>query len=508
MSRGGPGKDGWQRTGTRQPRLDRELADRHRGPDRRCRQFAATAGERARVPGRHDQTLSTAGLTLQISNPRLSETALLGVTDLYQALQGTSAEQQLADAGNFPPDSGSLLCAAAQASQQPTAGSRANDSVDQADHAAYLVSMVAMNASNQGRLTEGACATLTTAPQRLAQLTALDPANAAVLDFPFTTVTWSGGADDSTAAKVRGSDERDFYGWLTSPAGRWVLINEGLGAPAPPELPSAAAIATAMSAFLQARSPAHILIAIDDSGPMQLYLTQIEAAVNTVLGPTAHGDYLGDRDSFGVWEFPGVGTSTSKTLVPFGAATRARRALVPGGIAGIAAPHEHSAQFNMLTQEAMFDDNAADAASASSVIVLTDGDGYWRADPGGSFTFASVTNLYHLATPGGAPLRVFVIAFGPPGCAESPSGQPGQSLGRWPMTPAELAGTRPPLTPWSCSAMPSASYRPAAGRGEPGAAGTSMVSATPRRDNGRRANGRRRLPAGRLHQDAAVRPAR
>jgi hypothetical protein len=134
-----------------------------------------------------------------------------------------------------------------------------------------------------------------------------------------------------------------------------------------------------------------------------------------------------------VWAFPGGGDTTSKVLVPFGPATAAQRARVAGDVAGLAA-HGHSAQFNLLAQAAQFLVSAAGgtaqaAGSASSVILLTDGDSYWPTDPGGAYgTFAGVRELYQLAQPGGSRLRVFVIAFGPPGCAESPSGQAAQSL--------------------------------------------------------------------------------
>jgi len=369
------------------------------------------------------QALGAAGIGLRVPNPRLSETARLGITSLYQPLTGTEVHQ-ITQSGSFPSDSGSLLCAAAQqAAQLPRTGGSHGD----AGRAAYLVSEAAMNESNGNLLSEGACATqAATQP-----LTALYPANPIALDFPFTTVTWAG---DSPAATVRASDERAFYNWLISTgltSGHRMLTTYGLGDPEPPaqtNLPSPEAITSALDAFSQAQPPAHILIAVDDSGPMAPYLTQIAAAMSAVLGPQARGGYLGGRDSFGVWKFPGAGEKTSATLVPFGPATTARRTRVPNDVASLTA-HDHSAQFNMLEQAATFLSDAAGPESASSVIMLTDGDSYWPNDQGGTYSsFDDVTNIYRIATPGGVSLRVFVIAFGPPGCAESPSGHPGQSL--------------------------------------------------------------------------------
>ena len=111
--------------------------------------------------------------TLQVPNPRLSETARLGLADLYPAL--SPAEQaQLGESASFPTDSGNLLCQSAPA--RPTA---------------YLVSAVTVYASNHGDLGASACPAQQAAAQRL---TAFTPANGngVALDFPYTTVTWQG----------------------------------------------------------------------------------------------------------------------------------------------------------------------------------------------------------------------------------------------------------------------------------------------------------------------------
>jgi hypothetical protein len=59
-------------------------------------------------------------------------------------------------------------------------------------------------------------------------------------------------------------------------------------------------------------------------------------------------------------------------------------------------------------------------------VLLTDGDSQ-RADSGGN-DMATITNLLNAQKPGGLPIKVYVIAFGPSGCAETPSGLSGDSL--------------------------------------------------------------------------------
>jgi Bacterial extracellular solute-binding protein len=356
------------------------------------------------------QALSAANIGLQVPSPVESETGLLGVTGLYQALTGT-AEQQIEGAGSLQSDtdSGSTLCAAAQAA------------LPGPQKTAYLVSEAAMTASNDGQLAAPACGTLTSAPP---PLTAFYPAGGGALDFQFSTVTWGDSASDTT----RADDAQAFYHWLISPAGQRALAAQGLEKPQNPRLPSADAMAQALATFTQGQPPAHVLIAIDDSQPMRPYLTQIASDVNEVLGPRAPNESGSDKNSFGIWEFPGNSGGTSRVLVPFGSATQAQRARVPGALADLSAQDHHSAQFNMLAQAAPFLVSHAGSQSVSTVIMFTDGDSYSPTDPSPFFNLNSVKSLYGLTMPGGARLRVFIIAYGPPGCAESPSGQAAQSL--------------------------------------------------------------------------------
>ena len=59
-------------------------------------------------------------------------------------------------------------------------------------------------------------------------------------------------------------------------------------------------------------------------------------------------------------------------------------------------------------------------------MLLTDGDNQ-RTDAGGN-DMATITSLLNTKKPGGLPVKVYVIAFGPAGCAETPSGLSGDSL--------------------------------------------------------------------------------
>jgi Bacterial extracellular solute-binding protein len=368
---------------------------------------------------------------LAIPDPVVSETALLGIAGLYPALNPAD-ERGIESSGSFPADSGNLLCDAAQTAE----GSNRPAS-------AYLVSeaalLIASNAASQ--LSEGACATsvLTQTPEKL---TAFYPVGAAALDFPFTTVQWDG----STAVRSTLSRyETDFYDWLTG-KGRPKLAGAGLRPPGcgtfsqPPaggitrvvphcgtaNLPTAEAAADALSSFLGAQAPAHIVIGIDDSGPMQPYLPQITAAVDAELGLGA--THVGSRDSFGIWKLPGDQSGQiDQQLVGFGVAgvTGAR---VPADV-GVLTGHDHSADYAMLTQagQVLYAQSATSPEPSNSVILLTDGDGYPLGDPGGSNEL-SVTRLFDQPQSGYSAIKLYIIAFGPEGCAESETNSASQSV--------------------------------------------------------------------------------
>ena len=350
-------------------------------------------------------------ISLSVPNPEQSATGLLGITGLYGDLT-SSEEPQIAASGNFPPDSGIMLCAAAQAAVQghpPSSG--------------YLVSEAAMRLYNNGQLTEGACPTLT---PPFPSMTPLYPSGAASLDFPFVSLDWGG---SSATARLAQRYEMDFCRWLESPAGHTALQSYGLMPPhASVTLPSQSQIQGALQLFTRKAPPARIVVAIDDSGPMEPYLQQIAAAATEVLG-TGTTTPLGARDSFGIWAFPGADTSTYQALVPFGGGAISQRDAVAASMSTLSA-HAHSAEFDLLTDAArvLYGQPTKAEQAISSVILLTDGDSYDNGlDPDGN-TLVSVQNLLHrLGTP--QPLvRVFVIAFGDPGCAQSPPGSPRDTL--------------------------------------------------------------------------------
>jgi hypothetical protein len=61
------------------------------------------------------------------------------------------------------------------------------------------------------------------------------------------------------------------------------------------------------------------------------------------------------------------------------------------------------------------------------VILLTDGDGYPQGDPGGSSDIG-VTGYFDRPQPGHSAIKLYIIAFGPAGCAESETNSASQSL--------------------------------------------------------------------------------
>jgi hypothetical protein len=341
--------------------------------------------------------------TLQVPNPRLSETARLGIADLYPAL--SQAEQaQIGDSVSFPTDSGNLLCQSAPA--KPTA---------------YLVSAVTVQASNRGDLGASACPAQQAAQPQLTEFTPAN-GNGVVLDFPYTTVTWQG----IRPSPAKAAAEKDFFHWLIGPAGEQALAGAGLNRPGlAPSLPSPGDIDAAVSGLTRAQPSARILIAIDDSTPMQPYLGQIAQATDALLGPNGQGGNLSSRDSFGIWAFPGPGSVIDKAAVPLATESAAQRGRVPAAVAAIAA-HGHSAEFDLVYDAALSLNSQPPPGSASSLILLTDGDN--QSIDAGHKDMIAITNQLNAEKPGGLPIKVYVIAFGPAGCAETPSGLSGDSL--------------------------------------------------------------------------------
>jgi hypothetical protein len=359
------------------------------------------------APGRSNASLDdiykaiSGSFTLALPNPRLSETGRLGIADLYPS--PTATLRQVVRSGGYPPDSGTLLCQATQAAQvKPPA---------------YLVAAAAVYASRHGGLGASGCTSASAGP-----LTVFSPVGGSVLDFPFATVTWSGVPAPAAVTKA----EKAFFNWLTPTAGPTPLMTDGLQAPGlTANLPSRPTIDAAVSGFTSSQPPARILVAIDDSAPMQRYLGEIEQAVDGVLGPHGQGGDLREgRDSFGIWTFPGAETNgtvpnTEHKLVRLGPDTANQRALVQRAIAAITVG-DHSAEFDLVSAA------ASRGSSANSLVLLTDGDDQ-QVDPGKNSIVTVSSQLGFLAGQG-LPFKVYIIAFPPAGCAETPSGSSADSL--------------------------------------------------------------------------------
>jgi len=372
---------------------------------------AITGTQRRGTWGTVYSLLQQHGISLSVSNPEKSATALLGITGLYRDLPSRE-EPQIAASGNFPTDSGSMLCAAAQAAEQghpPSSG--------------YLVSEAAERLYNSNQPTEGACPTLT---GLALSLTPLYPSDAASLDFPFVSVDWGG---SSALARLAQRYETDFCEWLESPPGQTTLRSYGL---MPPQssvtLPSQLQLQRALQLFTTKAPPAHILVAIDDSAPMEPYIEQIAAAVTEVLG-TGATTSLGTKDSFGIRAFPGNGRSTDRALVPLARVANSQRAAVGPKMSTLSAQLAHSAEFDLVADayRVLYSEPARPEQAVSSVILLTDGDIHDGQDPDGN-TLVSVKDLLHPLGATQPLVKVFVIAFGDPGCAQSPPANPQETL--------------------------------------------------------------------------------
>jgi hypothetical protein len=157
---------------------------------------------------------------------------------------------------------------------------------------------------------------------------------------------------------------------------------------------------------------------------MEPYLPGITATVDAELGQG--GTHVGRGDSFGIWSLPGPGKQTEKRMVPFGPAESVRSQVA--GRLGVLKGHDHSANYDMLADAAglLYAQPSASPEPVSSVILLTDGDGY-AADPGGHNAI-SVAGTFDRPPAGHSPIRLYIIAFGPAGCAETGTGLGSPSL--------------------------------------------------------------------------------
>jgi hypothetical protein len=346
--------------------------------------------------------LTGASIGLALPNPVLSAAAGLEIAALYPHLD-LAKEQKIESSGSFPADGGSLLCDAAQAAGTGTAAPPPQPT-------AYLVSDAALIQSKVGSLADEGCAA--SSPP---QLTAFYPSGTTALDFPFTIVNWDG---SPAAARSQDRYATDFYHWLAdSTAARNKLLRQGLLRPRPATRPPTsieeATVSSALNQFRRAQAPAHILIAIDASSPMSQYLPRIAAAVDAEVGPD--GAHLGRADSIGIWELAGPSGHAYQTLVPFGPAgapgVLGARVRVDIGVP-TGKGHSHNYDVLMKAADKLYQQPKADPMPINSVVLFTDGDIYAR-DPHKN---TSETVTAHFRKP--PRIRLFILAFGPVGCAE------------------------------------------------------------------------------------------
>jgi hypothetical protein len=343
--------------------------------------------------GSIDQDAANEGVSLVLPNPDRSEAGRLGLADLTDSLASTPLPN-LGGSASTQTDGGTLLC------QAPHPQS-----------SAYLVPDADVLASNAGQLGASGCS-----QSPAGYLTPFTPTGASLLDFPFTAVTWGSAPVPGALA----SDEQDFYLWLTNPReGGAVLGQQNLGPPSGGRLPTDKEVNHAMQSFHNTQPHADILIAIDDSGPMQVepqapYVNQIKQAVDGVLGPSGQGGDLSSRDDFGVWEFPGK-AGEYQALVPLAANTSPQRGSVPAGLGKITA-HGHSAEFDLVAA-AVSPPAQVNGGTPTSLVLLTDGDDI-PADAAHN-NIGTVTRLLK----DHSSFRVYVIAFGSLGCKETPTNQ-------------------------------------------------------------------------------------
>jgi hypothetical protein len=352
--------------------------------------------------------LTDHGLSLAVPDPNTSNAGLVGLAELYQHLTAAD-ERQVEAPGTFLQDSESLLCAAGQAARQGTAGKTA-----------YLASEAAVANYNHGQLAGAECGPSGSLPS-VARLIPVYPVPPAALVFPFVMVKWPAWQGPAVREAAR-----EFYAWLTG-QGQQLLDSGGIrprgcepGGIVPPQPPYSNGDQScttptdigqlgkqALDAFRRALVPAHVLIAVDDSGPMQPYLPQIAAALDSDLPSAA----FGARDSFAIWELPGTGQIETE-LVSLEPATAANRQLVPSQV-GTFTAHGHSHNYDVLAEAAsmLYDKGTGSNPPDNSIILLTDGDG-------GSYlhTTGDVETLFQDHPSGRAPITLDIIAFGPPGC--------------------------------------------------------------------------------------------
>ena len=330
-------------------------------------------------------------------------------------LRVRAVEQQVArglDEGHYAQGSdASLLCQHRRAGTSPTA---------------VIVSEQTMVRFNQGAPLGGRCGSPTAPVPESRILTAFYPFDTFALDHPVAAIRWS-----NTSRKQIDAAEA-FTSWLRSTAGRSVMLSVGLrpertplsdpvslryGAvlglgnkPSTRELPAKATVDRLMDTQRRAARSTRVLLVLDASGSMGEAVTGTGRSRFAVAAAGAKSalSYLGDRDEFGVWVFPGVDAPT-RSLVPIGltrervgSATRTKAVasaldqVQPGG----------PTPLYRVVQEAVRAAGRSDVNRAAAVVILTDGQDQ----------SANLTEGRLKAEVRDRKVRVFVVAVGDASC--------------------------------------------------------------------------------------------
>jgi len=366
------------------------------------------AGERGWGLARPDPVASTVG--------RLATVALYteeGRPDQLAALSRARAvEQQLAhglDEGHYTLGAeSSLLCQHRRERASPTA---------------VIVAEQAMVRFNQGAALGGRCTSAGAALPEEQILTAFYPSDTFTLDHPVVAIRWT----DTSSAQRSAADA--FTEWLKSPGGRSVLLTLGLrpqrttistpvsqrfGAvpglgstlKARP-LPAAPTVDAVLATQRRAARPSRVLLVLDASGSMGL---AVPGASTTRFGVASAGaqdalSYLGERDEFGLWVYPGDRAAVHP-LVPIGpAAAPARRSAAARALAAVRP--DGPTPLYQAVQQAVRDVGASDNTSAAAVVILTDGQDQNAALTAGRLREEARDRR----------VRVFVVAVGAASCA-------------------------------------------------------------------------------------------
>lgn len=370
-------------------------------------ELLAMAGEHGWGIARPDPVASTVG--------RLATVALFTGESRPDKLaplsRARAVEQQLTrglDEGHYTLGTeSSLLCQHRREGASPTA---------------VIVAEQAMVRFNQGAALGGRCTSAGGALPEEQILTAFYPADTFTLDHPVVAIRW---ADTSTAQREAADA---FTAWLRSPQGRAVLLTAGLrpqrttisdpvstrfGAVSglgstlkARALPARQTVEAVLAAQRQAARHSRVLLVLDASGSMGLAVPGAGATRFAVAAAGAQTalSYLGERDEFGLWVYPGS-PGAVRPLVPIGpAGPAARRAAARAlGTVRPAGP----TPLDQAVKQAVRAVGTSDDTRGAAVVILTDGQ---DQDP--SLTEGALRDEARDRR-----VRVFVVAVGAASCS-------------------------------------------------------------------------------------------